>query len=212
MDEIGELSAAAQAKLLRAVQDQAVEKVGSVRVEPLDIRIISATNRPLEEAIKRGEFREDLYYRLNVVSIEIPPLRDRREDIPELVTYFINKYNHRLNRSFSGVSDGLIARMMSYHWPGNVRELEHLIMRAMVLEDGPLIETMDFTRAGERQIDGHIPGEQRSLPSILEDVERTHIKQALSRCNGVQAKAARLLGISERSLWYRIKKLGIEVR
>jgi len=208
LDEIGDLPKATQVKLLRVLQEQAFERVGGSRTLKIDVRMIAATNRDLAAMIRTGDFREDLYYRLNVVCIELPPLRDRREDIPLLVDAFIRRFSAEAPRPVEGVSREAMDLLLKYHYPGNVRELENLVHRAVVLARNAILSTTDFPIHI-----GRLRGETSDAPaSFVERVgefERALIVEALGRAAGVQTRAAALLGMSERHLRYKLKKYGI---
>jgi DNA-binding NtrC family response regulator len=172
--------------------------------------VITATNRNLEEAIRKGTFREDLYYRLNVVTISLPPLRERKEDIPPLLDHFLRKYSRENNRETVALSKEAKERLMNYHYPGNIRELENIIERAVILCRGSTVTTQDLPlnlqeSEGEENLK-RARGSGRSLPEVLEEIERHRITQALQKSGGVQTKAADELGISERVLRYKMKK------
>jgi two-component system NtrC family response regulator len=208
LDEIGDLPKTTQVKLLRALQEQAFERLGGSRTIKVDVRMIAATNRDLPAMIRSGEFREDLFYRLNVVCIELPPLRERREDIPLLVDVFLRRFAAEAPAAVEGVSREAMDLLLKYDYPGNVRELENLMHRAMVLARGPLLSTADFPIHL-----GQLKGESRETPASFVDrvseFERALIVDALARSGGVQTRAAALLGMSERHLRYKLKKHGI---
>jgi two-component system NtrC family response regulator len=212
LDEIGELTPGMQVKLLRVLQEREFERLGGNQTIKVDVRVIAATNRDLEKAMREGNFREDLYYRLNVVSVVIPPLRERKEDVPELLDHFIKKYGHANRKKISGVSAEVRDLLMRYSYPGNVRELENIIERAVVLSQGGHITTADLplhlrTAASE----GGLSAEKLkgSLNETLDTVERGLILEALKDSGGVQTRAAEKLGISERVLRYKLKKYKI---
>ncbi|MGQ9777123.1 MAG: sigma-54-dependent transcriptional regulator [Thermodesulfobacteriota bacterium] len=214
LDEIGELSPLLQVKLLRVLQEKEFQRLGSNLTLKTEARVIAATNRNLEEAIKKGEFREDLYYRLNVISIFIPPLRERKEDIPPLIDYFLKKYSQRNQKNVSNISQEARGLLLRYSYPGNVRELENIIERAVVLCRGELIMTQDLPihlqeERSEKYWESY--REPKSLPEILEEIEKNFILKALRDHQGIQTKAAESLGISERVLRYKIKKYGIRL-
>lgn len=213
LDEIGELPVAMQAKLLQVVQEKAVRKVGCGKIEPLDIRIIAATNVPLESAVAKGRFRKDLYYRINIVRIVMPPLRERKEDIDALVAHFQRRINVEIGVPVRPLDSEMMDRLKTYSWPGNVRELEHFITRWMVMgyEGIEKEDAADIMIYGMDSYDNFEGERSASLLEELKDVERRSIVEALKRCGGVQARAAKELGITERSLWYRIKKLNIKI-
>ena len=212
LDEIGDLSPALQSKLLRVLQEKEFERVGSSQTLKVDVRVIAATNRNLEEAIQKGTFREDLYYRLNVVTLSLPPLRERKEDIPPLMEHFLKKYRLENQKTVVSVSKEAKDLLMSYHYPGNIRELENILQRAVVLCRGDTITTPDLPlNLRESKVEDLMKdaARGRSLPETLEEVERLRITQALEKSHGVQTKAAEELGISERVLRYKMKKYKI---
>jgi DNA-binding NtrC family response regulator len=209
LDEIGDLYPSLQMKLLRILQEKEFERLGSNRTIQSDVRVIAATNRNLEEAIKKGAFREDLYYRLNVVTISLPPLRERKEDIPLLVDHFMKKYNQENKKNVTALSKEAKDLLMRHDYPGNVRELENLIERAVVLCRGDTLTTQELplnlkNSKAEAALERAV--ERQSLPGRLEEIERQLILQALEKSGGVQTKAAGELGISERVLRYKMKK------
>ena len=208
LDEIGDLPKATQVKLLRVLQEQAFERLGGSRTIRVDVRVIAATNRDLEAMVRSGEFREDLYYRLNVVAIDLPPLRDRREDIPLLVDQFLRRFAEEAGRPPKGVSREAIDLLLKYQYPGNVRELENIVHRAVVLARGPLIGTPDLplTVTDLRSEDRQAPG---TFVERVAAFERELIEEALAKADGVQTRAARALGMSERHLRYKLQKYGI---
>ena len=212
LDEIGDLSPAMQVKLLRILQNKEFERLGSNLPLKTDVRVIAATHRDLEEAMKRGDFREDLYYRLNVISIHLPPLRERREDIPLLIDYFLKKYSAENRKPISDVSKEARAILLRYPFPGNVRELENIIERAVVLSRNEMVTTSDLPfhlREERSERERKFPEKGTSLPESLEEIERDLIVKALRQHRGVQTKAAESLGISERVLRYKMKKYRI---
>jgi len=206
LDEIGEIPQGVQVKLLRFLQERTFERVGGNETLKVDVRVICATNRDLKEAIKRGTFREDLFYRLNVVTIELPPLRDRRGDIPALASFFLRRYAVENGRTIEGISDDALERLSSYAWPGNVRELENVIERAVVLCDGTQIEARHLPPSlvphTERDAAPLIPG------STIADLERYAILKTLEACGGSTSKAALLLGVSTRKIQYKLHEYG----
>ena len=212
LDEIGDLSPSLQMKLLRVLQEKEFERVGSNQTMRSDVRVITATNRNLEEAIQKGTFREDLYYRLNVVTVSLPALRGRKEDIPLLVEHFLKKYNRENRKKVTSLSKEARDLLMRYDYPGNVRELENIIERAVVLCRGDTLSTQDLPlnlREGKPEVALERDRETRSLPDTLEEIERQLIFKALEKSGGVQTKAAEELGISERVLRYKMKKYKI---
>ena len=214
LDEIGELSLTTQAKILRFLEEREFNRVGGSKTIKVDVRLITATNKDPNQLIKQGRFREDLYYRINVVPIVLPPLRDRREDIPLLLDHFIQKFNSENNKHVKGVSEESLAILMDYDWPGNVRELENLIERAVTLTSNEyiqpdelplsLIHLPEFESIRESVLGGRI-----SLVEGEEKFEREIIQDALKKANYVQSHAADMLGISRRILKYKMDKLGI---
>ncbi len=217
LDEIGELSSSLQVKLLRALQERKVKPVGSTQETAIDVRVIAATNRELEEEVARGAFRSDLYYRLNVIEVRLPPLRQRREDIPLLIEHFVRRYTAEQGKTVSGLAPEAMQLLRDYDYPGNVRELENIIERAVTLSETPRIEPDSLpalrTPPPIGAADGAqvvIPDEGMDLDRVLHDYEREIITKALERTGGVRKKAANLLGITFRSLRYRLTKLGID--
>jgi len=212
LDEIGDLSPGIQVKLLRILQDKEFQRLGLNLTLKTDVRVIAATHRNLEEAMKSGNFREDLYYRLNVISIHLPPLRDRREEIPLLIDYFLKKYSKENQKPISDISKEARALLLRYPFPGNVRELENLIERAVVLCREEMITTPDLPfhlRDEKSEREWKFSEKEKSLPESLEEVERDLIIKALHQHHGIQTKAAESLGISERVLRYKMKKYRI---
>ncbi len=213
LDEIGELPLQLQVKVLRAIQNRTFKRVGGVQDIHVDVRIICATNRKLEEEVREGRFREDLFYRLNVIEIQLPPLRDRAEDIPELIYCFTRSYASELRKDVAGIAPAALAVLEEYHYPGNVRELENIIERAVTLcqHDRIDLDCLPETVLGRAQIDSssEIPEEGVDLDRMISAYESGLIREALERTRGVKKKAAELLGVSFRSLRYRLEKLGL---
>ncbi len=212
LDEIGDLSPALQVKLLRVLQEREFERVGGNQTLRADVRVLAATHRDLERALREGAFREDLYYRLNVVTIQIPPLRERREDIPLLLEHFLRKFAQKNHRDVTGLTAAARDALLKYEYPGNVRELENIVERAVLLCRGRVIDMEDLPatlRPGQRGAAEPLP---KDLPGVLADIERQAIESALARSGGVQTQAAEALGISERVLRYKMKKYGLEGR
>jgi two-component system response regulator PilR (NtrC family) len=214
LDEIGELSLGLQVKLLRALQERRVKPVGATEEAEVDVRVIAATNRDLETEVSRGAFRPDLYYRLNVIELRLPPLRHRREDIPLLAEHFLRRFAAEHRRA-SKLSPEAMRRLESYEFPGNVRELENIIERAVALSSSTLIGASDLPEVRERRIatpqpPSALPAEGVDLDQLVSDYERTWVLRALEQTNGIRKRAATLLGISFRSLRYRLEKLGID--
>jgi transcriptional regulator with PAS, ATPase and Fis domain len=208
-DEISNLSLNIQAKLLRVIQEREFMKVGSQKRIKLDIRIIASTNRDLQEAIKEGSFREDLYYRLSVVPIRLPPLRERVPDIPILVEHFIDKHNKTSGRQVQSISKRALETLSSYSWPGNVRQLEHTIERILILEDCEIIEPEHLPAIiTQRQGEFQVFSEEGFT---LEELEKRYIQFILRRTKGKRQEAARILGINRKTLAAKIKKYGLRV-
>lgn len=213
LDEIGELGIELQPKLLRFLQDRAFYRVGGTRAIHADVRIIAATNVDLAAAVRSGDFREDLWYRLNVVPFHMPPLRERREDIGQLVDYLIARYAKRLNRNVLGANDGALALLQKYDWPGNIRELENAVERAVLLAAGRILTTADFAHIEEarRRMHEQADLERKRETRPLTEVERQHIIIALKKFNFNQAKAAEALGLHRNTLRNKIIEYGIEI-
>ena len=212
LDEIGDISGTMQTKLLRVLQQKEFERVGGESTLTVDVRVISATNKDLKKEVAEGQFREDLYYRLHIVPVTIPPLRERREDIAPLVHHFIEKLRARANAQVSGIGDDALARLMAYHWPGNVRELENVIEQALVFAEGDQISSAalpEFLRGDSEGDSLRLPNEKLSLPEVLEDLERQLILKAFREADGVKTEAARRLGIKTSALYYKLEKYGI---
>jgi len=205
LDEIGEISPNIQTKLLRVLQEEEFERVGGIETIKVDVRIIAATNKNLEEEVEKGNFRKDLYYRLNVVPIFVPPLRERREDIPLLIQYFLKKYNGQLNKKIKMFEPAIMDLIMNYKWPGNIRELENVIQRAVVLTEDEKIKLADFPLFKEK-IAIKPDLSQKNLTHVLEGVERQLIEKALKETRYNQTKAAEVLGITRSSLQYKMLK------
>lgn len=209
LDEIIELSPMLQVKLLRILQEREFERVGGIKTIKMDVRVIAATNRDIKKALKSGLLREDLYYRLNVVSINIPPLREHKEDIPLLVEYFLQKFNRESGKNIRRVSPEAMDMLMSYNWPGNVRETENVIERAVILSSKDTLLPQNLPLHPEEEPDKmtiHLPPEGIAL----EKVEKSLIREALKITRGNQSRAAKLLDITRNTLRYRLKKFGLE--
>lgn len=211
LDEVGDLPSMTQSKILRVLQEKEIRRVGGREAIKVDVRIIAATNKDLEKEMKNGKFREDLYYRLRVVTMEIPPLRDRREDIPELVHFFIQRYNNEFGKRIKGVDETAMKALVEYHWPGNVRQVESVIERALLMCESDTIRLKDIKselRLSPQQglLEIEIPDEGLNF----EELEKEVLKKAMSKANNVAAKAARLLGMSYKTFWYRWEKFGPE--
>jgi DNA-binding NtrC family response regulator len=210
LDEIGEMVPGLQAKLLRFLEEKTFKRVGGAVDIKVDVRVIAATNRNLQEEVKQGKFREDLFYRLNVLPILLPPLRERADDIPRLVTFYVDVYNTEFKKKIRGVTAEAMEQITRHPWPGNIRELRNAIERAMLLSDGPMLDTSDFTAGGA------VPvrlGDAVELPAggiDLEQLERSLVVQALERTGWNQTKAATLLGLNRDQIRYRVEKFQLE--
>jgi transcriptional regulator with GAF, ATPase, and Fis domain len=207
LDEIGEMTPALQSKLLRFLEEKAFKRVGGLADVRVDVRVVAATNRDLEAEVKAGKFREDLFYRLQVMPIPLPPLRERRGDIPLLANYYIDRFNREFKKRVRGLSPKATALLEHYQWPGNVRELRNAIERAMLLIDHDTLEPADFTTL-TRSVE---PTQFRLPPEgvNLDEVERQLLVQALERAGGNQTQAAQLLGVNRDQVRYRIEKFGL---
>ena len=209
LDEIGTMTPAVQSKVLRVLQEREFEPLGAERTQRVDVRVIAATNRDLKQMVADGKFQEDLFYRLNVIPIEIPPLRERRDDIGILVEHFVEKHRQRTGKKIERIEDGVLAALERYDWPGNVRELENTIERAVVLTTGPVITGAVISLVGATST------ASAGLPSMrlhqnLEWVERETIRRALDQAGGIKKDAAELMGISQRALSYYLAKYRID--
>jgi two-component system response regulator AtoC len=209
LDEIGDMAYALQAKLLRVVQEGIIERIGSNKRIAVDVRMLSSTHRDLPAGIREGSFREDLYYRLNVFQVKLPPLRERREDVRHLATSFLEKFCRELGKHVPALTPEALAALEKYDWPGNVRELQNLMERAAVLSSGPAIEPNVFRLLLPAGIDAPAAAESLALEPAVEELERKLILRALGASNDNKVQAARLLGISERTLWYKLKRYGL---
>jgi len=216
LDEISELPLLMQVKLLRVLQDKEFKRVGGTEDIRVDVRIISATNKDLEEAVREKRFREDLFYRLNVIQIKLPRLRERREDIPLLTDHFLKKYSEELNKNISRISSEALRILLNYEFPGNVRELQNIIERAVALETTQELTTQNLSSYLDEQIplkkgpvDLEIPNEGIDLEKVVGDLERTLLLKALDKTRGIKKKAAELLHINFRSMRYRLEKYGL---
>jgi DNA-binding NtrC family response regulator len=208
LDEIGDVPPATQVKLLRILQEREFERLGGTKTLHVDVRLVAATNRNLRQALEEGTFREDLYYRLNVVAIDIPPLRERREDIPALAEWFLEKFARESGKNIQGIAPEAMKRMVDFYWPGNVRELENVVERAVTLCAGKMLET------GDIHLDSRPGAAANSAPVLpegttLEQWEDEIIREALRRANGNKSQAARALGLSRNALRYRLSKMGV---
>ncbi len=214
LDEIGETSPAMQVKLLRVLQDRKIRRVGGTEEIEVDVRVIAATNQNLEKLVREKKFREDLFYRINVIEIKMPPLREKKEDISILAEHFLKKFNKVINKDIKGFSDAAMEALQAYQWPGNVRELENAMERAVTLEISNKIRLESLPkniRMGDQAIpdDGKISlGSGIHLESYLEELRKEYMSEALEKCNGVQSQAAKMLGMTFRSFRYFAKKYG----
>ena len=210
LDELGDLPVPLQVKLLRALQEGEVRRVGDNASRSIDVRLVAATARDLEADVAEGRFRADLYYRINVVRIHLPALRERSEDIPELVRHFVDRFNRRLGLHVTGVTAGAMRALVEYPWPGNVRELENVVERAMVLTDGPQLDMQQLPTLAAPSVrpEGASPLDL-SVKRRTEELERALIKEALERTRGNRTRAAKLLDLSHRALLYKIRDYGL---
>jgi len=220
LDEIGDMSANTQAKILRVLQEHEFERLGGTRTLRVDVRLIAATNRDLPSMVETGTFREDLYYRLNVVAIEMPPLRERKEDVAALAGFFIRRFAGELKKKIEGLDPDALKLLMRYNWPGNIRELENVLERAVALEATPVVlpDSLPANIRGEASTRNHVsaiapvsglPDTGFDLEAHVQEIERGYIAEALKRAGGVQVKAAELLGMSFRSFRYYVKKYNL---
>jgi two-component system response regulator PilR (NtrC family) len=217
LDEISELPFIMQVKLLRVLQDREFKRVGGTEDIRVDVRIISATNKDLEEAVREKQFREDLFYRLNVIQVKLPALKERKEDIPLLANHFLKKYSDELSKNMSSMSPDALRILLDYDYPGNVRELQNIIERAVALESGQELTAQNLSSYLDQPlpvrkglVDLEIPHEGIDLEKVVEDIERTLLLKALDRTNGIKKKAAELLNINFRSMRYRLEKYGLD--
>ncbi|MCL6628929.1 MAG: sigma 54-interacting transcriptional regulator, partial [Armatimonadetes bacterium] len=206
LDEIGDTTLSTQIKLLRMLQEKQFERVGGSETLTVDVRIIAATNKDLQKAIAAKEFREDLYYRLNVITINLPPLRERPEDIPRFVEHFVEKYAKETSKAIDGISSDAMAALQAYAWPGNIRELENCIERAVILCNGRTILRRHILLGSDS-----VPQVSSSTSRLrpLRDVERDHIRYVLNECGNNQTKAASILGIDRKTLRNKIREYGL---
>ncbi len=214
LDEIGEIPPATQVKLLRVLQERQFERVGGEETVNVDVRLVAATNRNLRDEVQAGRFREDLYYRLNVVPIVVPPLRERKEDIGLIAEHFLRRLVARTHKEIKGIAPDAITRLTAYSWPGNVRELENVIEQAMIFSDGEILVAKDLPAVlrgdDEEGAQVELPDEDLALDKVLEDVERRLILRAYKQAGGVKTETARLLGIKTSALYYKLEKYGIQ--
>jgi len=212
LDEIGDFSPMIQVKLLRVLQERQFERVGSSKTLQTNARILCATNRDLETAVQRGAFRQDLYYRVNVFPIFLPPLRDRKDDILLLADHFVEKHAQRMKKSVRRISTTAINMMVAYHWPGNVRELENCIERAVLLAGGDTIDSIHLPPTLQMKMAQPAKKHRGKLESLVNSYERSLIVDAMKDAKGNQSHAARLLGTTKRIIQYKVEKYGIDTR
>jgi len=207
LDEVGEIPLQVQVKLLRVIEMREIKPLGSNTIVPINVRLIAATNRDLAKEVEKGTFREDLYYRLNIIEIYLPALSERKDDIPLLVSHFVNKYNNELKRRIIGVDNDAMKSMVNYNWKGEVRELENIVERAVLLSDGDMISVEDLpSRTAESSGSGY----PDNLKEASRSFEKKHIVHMLEKCEGDKAKVADILGIGLSSLYRKIDDLGID--
>ncbi|MGZ3690557.1 MAG: sigma 54-interacting transcriptional regulator, partial [Pseudobdellovibrio sp.] len=219
LDEVGELPLTIQVKLLRAIQERIIRRVGATDDMKVEVRIIAATNRNLEEMVAKGGFRQDLFYRLNVINIKTPALRERQEDIPLLANHFLQKYNEKLNKTIASISTEAMAILSQYNYPGNVRELENMIERTVALESGSTIlpeslPPMVNTSSGRKMASSNeieIGDSGLDLDKVMGQIEKELLIKAIHSAGGVKKKAAKLLNISFRSMRYRVEKYNLGI-
>lgn len=208
LDEVGDLPLMMQSKLLRVLQNKEIRRLGGKDPIKVDVRIITATNKDIEKELVKGNFREELYYRLKVVTIELPPLRDRKNDIPELSEFFMNRYNREFGKRIKGIDSAAIKALVEYNWPGNIRQLESVIERAVIMSDSETIALRDIK--SELRTSETVGSFDFDLPEggiNFEELEKNLMEKSMRRANGVMAKAAKLLGMSYKTFWYRWEKL-----
>ena len=209
LDEIGLMTPATQSKILRILQEREFERVGGNELIKVDVRVISATNKNLEDEMKKGEFREDLFYRISVFPIKLPPLRERKDDIPILSAFFLKKYSEQENKEIEGISPDALDLLLAYNWPGNVRELENAIERAIVLTSGPEISAKDLPTAVRSLGEKRIYEADNALASWIEKLEEEALRQALLECEGNISQTAKKLGIGRATIYRKAKKYGL---
>ena len=212
LDEIGDVPGSVQVKLLRVLQERELERLGSNKTKQIDVRVVAATNVDLRAALEQGTFREDLYYRLNVMPLNIPPLRDRKEDIPFLAEHFVKKLSKDLGVRIESISESGIAKLMEYHWPGNIRELENVMERSMVMASGKVLDASDIRLDSVARAQHSHSSADSFLPDglTLEQYEQSLIKESLKRASGNKSHAARLLGLTRNALRYRLAQMGLD--
>jgi two-component system response regulator PilR (NtrC family) len=214
LDEVGDTSPSMQVKLLRVLQERKIRRVGGTEESPVDVRVIAATNRDLTSMVAENQFREDLYYRIRVIPIHIPPLRHRRDDIPVLASHFLSRLNGTIGKNIRGLSDDALKKLEVYDWPGNIRELENAMERAYILETSGELSAQhlpDTVSAVSHVFKaGAIPEEGMDLEAYVSNLQKSYLEEALNRTGGVQVKAAELLRMSYRSFRHYMQKYGIE--
>jgi two-component system, NtrC family, response regulator AtoC len=209
LDEIGEMVPALQAKLLRVLEEKSFRRVGGLQDSKVNVRVIAATNRNLEEEVKAGRFRQDLYYRLNVLPITLPPLRQHMDDLPALLAFYVDTFNREFRKNVKGATAGAMKVLQSYGWPGNIRELRNAVERAMLLASGDWLEAADFPLVSGAAATGDVGFQLPAQGVNLEALEHSLVVQALERCGGNQTRAATLLGMNRDQIRYRIEKYGL---
>jgi two-component system, NtrC family, response regulator AtoC len=209
LDEIGEMVPALQAKLLRVLEEKSFRRVGGLQDSKVNVRVIAATNRNLEEEVKAGRFRQDLYYRLNVLPITLPPLRQHMDDLPALLAFYVDTFNREFRKNVKGATAGAMKVLQSYGWPGNIRELRNAVERAMLLASGDWLEAADFPLVSGAAATGEVGFQLPAQGVNLEALEHSLVVQALERCGGNQTRAATLLGMNRDQIRYRIEKYGL---
>ncbi len=210
LDEISEMPLSLQAKLLRVLEEKEFYPVGGTRIIPMEARVITATNKDLKSLVEKGEFREDLYYRIAVFEIVLPPLRERRSDIPLLADYFLRKFNKEMKSNYRGITPEALSALMAYHWPGNVRELRNVIERAMILCDGSMISPEGLPPAMVSEITSALPVTTNNLRDVIHAFESAYIRKVLTDCSWNKEEAARRMGINPSTLYRKMNDLGIE--
>jgi transcriptional regulator with PAS, ATPase and Fis domain len=209
LDELGEMPLSLQPKLLRAIEEKQVLPVGSTHPIHVDVRIIASTNRDLKDEVESGRFRDDLFYRFNVIGIHIPPLRERREDIPLLVDHLIQRHNREMKKNYKGVDNAAMRVLLSLPWKGNIRELDNVLERAMILGNGEWVTAGDLP--GKAQSASSAVAEEDNLSKALEVYEKIHIDKTLAKADGDKRRAAELLGLSLSTLYRKMEHLGIDL-
>ncbi|MRR14652.1 sigma-54-dependent Fis family transcriptional regulator, partial [archaeon] len=212
LDEVGELSPLAQAKLLRVIQERQFQPLGSSRIVKVNVRIVAATNRNLDQDVATGRFRSDLFYRINVFPIYLPPLRERGSDILLLADFFVEKYAKQFKKSIKRISTPAIDSLLAYHWPGNVRELENCLERAVLLANGDTIDSIHLPPSLQMKVTATEKKTQGKLSSLISTYERSIIVDALKEAKGNQSHAARSLGTTKRIVQYKVEKYGIDIK